>query len=144
MEGGCLCGAIRYRADKLVSPITHCHCTECQKWHGAAFATWANVEVGDFSWTLGEEKLALYEHTTGWFRGFCRECGSSLCILPTRKHHGRVISITLGTLDDSPDQKPENHIFYSEHAAWFEFEDRIPKLDRWWSPEHEFDEHLKK
>lgn len=139
MDGGCLCGAVRYKAGKLSSPVTHCHCKECQKWHGAAFATWANVEMEHFTWSRGEEKLALYEHTAGWLRGFCRECGASLCIQPTRKHNGKIICITLGSLDDPPDKSPENHIFVSEQASWFEFADSLPKCERWWSDDHEFD-----
>lgn len=59
-KGSCLCGGIVY---ELLSPLRaacHCHCTMCQKQHGAAFATYASVPRADLRYVCGENLLMSY------------------------------------------------------------------------------------
>ena len=37
-DGGCLCGAVRYTAEADPTSATVCHCRDCQKFTGSAFA----------------------------------------------------------------------------------------------------------
>jgi hypothetical protein len=39
LEGGCLCGSVRYRIVGTSKSIGHCHCESCQKASGAPFVT---------------------------------------------------------------------------------------------------------
>jgi Glutathione-dependent formaldehyde-activating enzyme len=39
IEGGCLCGRVRYGADADPAFVGVCHCNDCQKFTGSAFAT---------------------------------------------------------------------------------------------------------
>ena len=39
IKGGCLCGAVRYTAEADPTSATVCHCRDCQKFTGSAFAT---------------------------------------------------------------------------------------------------------
>jgi hypothetical protein len=39
IEGGCLCGRVRYSAEAEPTFAGVCHCTDCQKFSGSAFAT---------------------------------------------------------------------------------------------------------
>ena len=43
LKGSCLCGGVRYRADGAVEHASHCYCTMCQKQHGAAAGSYANL-----------------------------------------------------------------------------------------------------
>ena len=47
-SGGCQCGAIRYEITGPPAAVYACHCTECQKQSGSAFAMAAVNFVLDF------------------------------------------------------------------------------------------------
>lgn len=60
IEGGCLCGSVRYAITGPLGPAGHCHCSICRKAHGAAFATWVFVEPDQFRWSAGAELVGRY------------------------------------------------------------------------------------
>jgi len=43
IKGGCLCGAVRYTAEADPTNATVCHCRDCQKFTGSAFAVLVRV-----------------------------------------------------------------------------------------------------
>jgi hypothetical protein len=57
IEGGCLCGGIRYELSTDPYDCGWCHCRTCQLYGGAPAMAFASLPVGDFTWTLGEEQL---------------------------------------------------------------------------------------
>jgi hypothetical protein len=97
----------------------------CRRQHGAAFATYAEFEPGDFRWTSGEDLVKVYETLTGAGWCFCGECGSSLA--GTVK--GKIATITLGTVEGDPGTRPESHIFVGSKAPWLEINDNLPQFD---------------
>lgn len=131
IQGGCLCGKVRYQINGALSQSTHCHCSQCRRAHGAAFATYADCQPEDFSWLAGEELVKVYETggAIGWV--FCSECGATLAA--TDK--GVVNAVTLGTVDGDPGVRPESHIFVGSKAIWDSIEDELPQYDEW-PPEH--------
>lgn len=76
--GSCLCGVIAFCSDKAPEKMSHCHCRMCQKQHGAAFATYVSLNVGDFRYTKGENFLSSYNSSGTIERKFCSQCGSNL------------------------------------------------------------------
>ena len=125
IEGGCLCGKVRYRVDGPLFGVDHCHCSMCRRQHGAAFATYADCAAGDFSWVEGEDIVKLYEAEGGGGWCFCSECGSTLA----GTDNGEVTSITLGTVEGDPGVRPESHIFTGSKAVWHEITDDLPQFD---------------
>ena len=78
-KGSCLCGKIRYEVSTTSDDIDHCHCTFCQKYHGAAFGTYIEpVPADKFTWTEGKELVARYQSSSHSARLFCSVCGSAL------------------------------------------------------------------
>ena len=60
IDGSCLCGSIRYQAERPAGPMAHCHCQMCRKAHGSAFSTVLPVDKDGFRWTAGEDLLAQF------------------------------------------------------------------------------------
>jgi len=75
-EGGCLCGAIRYRATEEPLHVAHCHCESCRRSTGAAFATGVFFPVEAVSWE--QDESFSYRSSESFARLFCSHCGSSV------------------------------------------------------------------
>ena len=125
LQGGCLCGRMRYEIDGPLTHVENCHCSMCRRFHGAAFSTYGKVGVEHFRWLDGRGLLTVYETSPGIGWAFCRICGSSLGI-PDR---GKLSEITLGTLDGDPGVRPTEHIFVGSKAAWHEITDSLPQYE---------------
>jgi hypothetical protein len=117
IAGGCLCGKVRYSASGDPVFVGVCHCTDCQKFTGSAFA----VVIGVAKPALKiEGKLATYSKTgdTGKSieRRFCPECGSS--IADEASAMPDVVMLGSGTLDDPSWVKPGMQIFCDSAQPW--------------------------
>lgn len=99
-EGSCLCGEVRYQLTSEPLKVSHCHCTMCQKQHGAAFATYASLPQEHLIYTCGENMLATYESTASITRRFCSKCGSNIEWRGSTEHPDWV-SVTMATLDSA-------------------------------------------
>ena len=121
--GACLCGAVRFRIDGATNWCAHCHCTLCQRAHGAAFVTWVGVN---------RERVIIEGDALRWFkssadsrRGFCGRCGSSLFFdsqrWPTELH------IVRANFDGEIDRAPESHAYFDTHVGWFQFNDDLER-----------------
>ena len=97
LRGSCLCGAVAYRATGPIESASHCYCTMCQKQHGAAAGTYANLARAGLSIERGEEFITEYASSSHGRRAFCRHCGSTL-FWRSEQSPGRI-AVTLGTLD---------------------------------------------
>ena len=125
--GSCLCGQIKYQVTQIEPNLGHCHCSMCRKFHGAAFATFAEAKVENFKWINGEKLLKSYFANNGTERKFCSECGSSLIFVPSNDK-GEVIEFSMSTLDSEVPNKPDAHIFTESKACWFEITDKLPQF----------------
>jgi hypothetical protein len=98
----------------------------CRKFHGAAFATFAEVRVENFTWIKGQEFLKSYFADNGTERKFCFDCGSSLIFVPSNDK-GDVIEFSIATLDSEVENKPDAHIFTESKAGWYDITDELPQ-----------------
>jgi hypothetical protein len=94
LTGGCQCGAIRFALTAAPVKVSVCHCRMCQKASGAPFASFADIQKSDFSWTRG--KPAAFKSSTIAERDFCPQCGTPLSF---RRIDGERIEIMTGTFD---------------------------------------------
>ena len=123
IDGGCLCGQVRYQVSGELIEADNCHCSKCRRHHGAAFGTYADFSPGAFRWTAGETLVKIHQEPSGAGWVFCGACGSSLAA----SDNGKITMITLGTVDGDPGLKPESHIFVGSKAEWFEITDSLPR-----------------
>ena len=94
IEGGCLCGAVRYRAFWPAYGITHCHCQSCRRASGAPFVTWAGFDADKFTFIQGEP--ASNKSSPNVLRTFCGKCGTALTY--QRADLPGSIDVTLGSM----------------------------------------------
>lgn len=118
-QGSCLCGAVSYELKSDPKAVTHCHCSMCQKQHGAAFATYGSVPRSDFMYLAGEELLGCYSSSATVTRKFCRRCGSNIEWAGSERFADWV-SITLATLDAPFQPKSAKSIHLESQACWLD------------------------
>ena len=123
LEGGCFCGAIRYRIDGKPRRVTHCHCRHCRRTSGAPFVTWAEFDEGALTLTSGSPHE--FESRPGAMRSFCRRCGSPLTYRGAETPES--VDVTVGTLDTPDAVIPEDHVWGDRMVSWLRMDDGLPR-----------------
>lgn len=125
-EGGCACGAIRYRIDGTIDRTTTCHCEHCRKTSGAPCLTWIEVAAERFAFVCGTP--ASYESRPQVVRRFCADCGTQL----TYEHAAEpaIVDITAGSLDRLEGIAPQDHVWADRMAPWVDPRDGLPRYAR--------------
>lgn len=122
LEGGCLCGALRYRLESEGGIADYCHCRMCQRASGAPVAAWIQVPPAQFTITRGRAKT--YASSKIASRHFCPDCGSQVYMSDPE---GQSIGVALGSLDDPEAVRPAAHGFVSHQLAWLHLEDELDR-----------------
>ena len=125
LEGGCLCGGVRFRVTGKLGPAGYCHCKQCQRASGSAFAANAPVRTKYFTLRSGAELVTEYESSPGKYRAFCGRCGSP--IYSRRDSEPELRRLRLGTLDSDPERRPLVHVWVGSKAPWHEITDSLPQ-----------------
>ena len=126
MNGSCLCGKIRYEINGDIIGINYCHCVQCRKASGSAFATNAAVATSDFHISHGLDRLASVASSPGKKRYFCSGCGSP--IYSQYDNAMDTVYVRIGTIDDDSGLSPDVHIHVASKAPWYEIGDDLPQL----------------
>ena len=128
-HGQCLCGSVKYSVDKLEPDMGNCHCKMCRKFHGAAYATYAQAKHKNFHWISGEASIKNYIGENGTVRKFCKDCGSSLIFQDDITDNHDIVHFAAGTLDTEIEVSPDVHIYVESKANWLKLEDDLPKYE---------------
>jgi hypothetical protein len=121
LEGGCLCGFIRYEAGGTPYDITHCHCLDCRRSSGAPFVTWATFRRESFRFTAGQPREVK---GAGRVRAFCPQCGTPLTFLS--KTDADEIDVTVCSLDRPDALTPTDHTWIEDKLPWVRLADGLP------------------
>jgi hypothetical protein len=124
---------VRFRITGKLGPAGFCHCKQCQRASGSAFASNAPVRTSYFAIASGEELVREYESSPGKFRAFCSRCGSP--VYSRRTDEPEIRRIRLGTVDGDPDRRPLGHVWVSSKAPWFTITDALPQFPDGLPPE---------
>lgn len=133
-RGSCLCGAIRFVCRGEPLHFNMCHCTMCQKFHGAVAGPYLRYAAEDVV-IEGEALETKYVSSEWATRTFCRQCGSSFRYL----YHPQpeLMFLAAGLLDTPLPEGPTQHIFVKDKCSWYEILDGRPQLRSWRDPSHE-------
>ena len=125
ITGRCECGKVQYRVEGEINDFSHCHCSQCRRMHGAAFASFAGVHRSGFSYESGESDLSLYESSSTHRRYFCGHCGSN--ILVELDSEPEMLYLAMGTMNGNPPLPPGYHIYVDSMAPWHNITDDLPQ-----------------
>lgn len=115
VRGSCLCGLTAFDARLPAKWVAHCHCSRCQRAHGAAFVTWVGFD--EQAVTLNSiDALRWYTTTQGASRGFCSNCGSPL-FFKSPNYPGEL-HIVRAAFHSELEQQPTTNVFFGTHARW--------------------------
>ena len=131
LEGGCQCGAVRYRVEGDPHHAALCHCTDCRASAGAPVMAWAAFSSSDFAVLTGEPRA--YNSSGAAFRHFCPTCGTGLWYINEEVLPG-LVDIQIATLDDAEALPPGAHIQAAEALSWMKDAADLPHFDRYPGP----------
>jgi hypothetical protein len=119
LSGSCLCGAVRYEVETKLKRFYFCHCAECRKLTGSAFAANILARPAEVDWIGGKDEVKRFDFPgdKSYTKVFCAQCGSSL---PFLNEKGDTLYIPAGSLDSDPGIGPDVNIFWDDRAQWFE------------------------
>ena len=127
ITGKCECGSIQYQVDGEINDYSHCHCSQCRRLHGAAFASFGGVYKKDFSYVSDQKNLATYASSGNHERLFCKNCGSNILVVLEDEPDSFYLS--MGSVNGNPSCPPGYHIFVGSKAPRFSFNDEAPRYD---------------
>ena len=127
-EGGCACGAVRYRltSDPL---FTHCcHCLNCQRQTGSAFVINLLIEADHVELLEGAPEPVDVPRDDGSKQRISR-CPT--CQVAVYSDYGRpeVLFVRAGTLDQPSSVTPDVHIFTKSKLSWVTLPDSVPAFE---------------
>lgn len=121
-EGGCACGAVRYRVTSAPMIVHACHCRLCQRQTGSSNAVNALIEADRVIVRSGEIEEILLDTPSGRGQRIarCSSCKVALWsnyLITNQGDHLRFLRV--GTLDDPSLMPPDVHIYTATRQPWY-------------------------
>ena len=119
IKGSCLCGNVTFEITAAFEQFHLCHCSRCQKATGSAHASILFTKPEAIKWLSGEKSIKHFKLPSAQFfaKSFCNECGSTV---PKIVKDGQFLMVPAGSLDNPPEIKPQDHIFWKDRACWYD------------------------
>lgn len=115
IEGGCRCGALRFKAEGEPLLSSACHCTGCQRMSGGPYSLTLSVPAEGFSVTKGEPVIGGLKGPDAHHH-FCPECLS--WVFTTAEGMDFFVNVRTTMLDDPVPFPPFLEVFTSEKLPW--------------------------
>jgi hypothetical protein len=126
-EGGCACGAVRYRLASEPMFVHCCHCLNCQRQTGSAFVVNLLIEADRVELLAGEPQRVDAPRDRGVQRIFrCPDC--QVAVYSEYSSPGMRF-VRGGTLDDPTGVVPDVHIYTRSKVEWVRLPDGAPAFD---------------
>jgi hypothetical protein len=109
IDGRCECGRIQFEVDGEIEDFGHCHCSQCRRLHGAAYATFAGVSRDKFRYVSGETDTKIYASSESKDCVFCAESGSSIPVDPRQERD--ALNLSMSANDGDPPRPHGYHAY---------------------------------
>ena len=116
LQGGCLCGTVRFELSEPFISAGYCHCTHCQRRTGTGSSANGRVPQDGFRLLQGADSLRAYQPATGVPKLFCTRCGSAL--FSGEPLSDEQVAVRLGALDRDPGIRPQYRQVVDSAASW--------------------------
>ena len=125
LEGGCLCGAVRWTAEGAPKAVHHCHCSMCRRWTGSAFATLAWFARDAVRWT---DTPAAYRSSPIAVRTHCGLCGTPLSLAYNSRND---LALAVGSFDAPEAVTPTHRYGVESRIRWADIGSDLPDKATW-------------
>jgi len=117
---------VKYEIRGELLSVLNCHCGKCRRFNG---------HIGAYTATRRENLIitrddglkwyeSISDETPSVYRGFCKECGSSLFWDPRESDK---VSVAAGSIDEPTNLKTSRHVWVSQKADYYEIDDDLPR-----------------
>ena len=127
IKGHCECRRVKFEASGEIHDYSHCHCSQCRRLHGAAFATFAGIPRAGFRYTAGEDDLKMFESSPSHERVFCGNCGSNIMVALAEEPNDFYVSMS--AIEGNPKRPTGYHIYVGSKAPWHEINDDLAQYE---------------
>ena len=135
LEGGCACGAVRYRLESAPMFVHCCHCRDCQRQTGSAFVINALIETDRIVLLAGAPEPVGVPTNSGRPHDIyrCPACRTALW----SDYGGRpaLRFVRVGTLDDPAALAPDVHIYTRSKLPWVQLPEGVPAFEAYYRTE---------
>jgi hypothetical protein len=128
LEGGCACGAVRYRLTSDPLFVHCCHCLNCQRQTGSAFVINVLIEADRVELLAGEPQLVDVPRDDGSKQTIWR-CPTCRIAVFSQYTHPAVRFVRGGTLDEPAAVTPNVHIYTRSKLPWVALPDSVPAFE---------------
>ena len=132
-EGGCACGALRYRLASEPMFIHCCHCLYCQCQTGSAFVVNLLIEANRVHILTGTTRPVDVPRDDGSVQRIFR-CADCQVAVFSEYDRREVRFVRGGTLDDPSDITPDVHIFTRSKVGWVTLPQAVPAFEVYYDP----------
>jgi hypothetical protein len=131
LEGGCSCGAVRYRLRSDPLFVHCCHCLNCQRQTGSAFAINALVEADGVEVLAGDPQPVDVPRDDGSTQCIYR-CPACQVAVYSEYTRPEVWFVRAGTLDDPSQVSPDVHIHTRSKRDWVALPESVPAFEAYY------------
>ena len=131
ITGSCFCKTVQYQITSKIPMAVNCHCNNCKKISGGAFASLAVVKEKRLEITSGKESLATYQLSDNLAKHFCSHCGTPIFNRNSR-YPGRCM-VALGSLDDPAAVTPSVNVHCENRLAWVSLDETVQNFEQEYS-----------
>ena len=128
-EGGCSCGNIRYRMKRAPMFVHCCHCLDCQKQTGGAFAINALIEAEEVELLSGEPVAISMSTDSGRPHDIFRCPDCEVALWSDYGRRGYLLFLRVSTLDEPHEIRPDIHIFTRTKVPWVGLPGDVPAVE---------------
>jgi hypothetical protein len=131
VEGGCACGAVRYRLTAEPLFVHCCHCLNCQRQTGSAFVINLLIEADRVELVSGEPKPVDVPRDDGSLQRIyrCPACEVAVYSEYTRPEY---LFVRGGTLDEPRGITPDVHIYTKSKVDWVVLPESVPAFEEFY------------
>ncbi|MGH8224769.1 MAG: GFA family protein [Gammaproteobacteria bacterium] len=132
-DGGCDCGAVRYRMTSAPMFVHCCHCRWCQRETGASFALNAMIEADRVVLLAGEPEIVDTPSLSGKGQKIARCPNCRIALWSNYAGAGDLLSfVRVGTLDEPDRLPPDIHIFTASKQPWVVLSSDMPAVGEYY------------